>query len=140
MVLRRTRCRRNTPHAEVRSCHLYLSVCHSAFKLGESAKGFENPSYIHKGKLQHGTHPHPAQEMFNKGKCFHYGFFCRPILNLMQGHKPNPPKSTMSDWFLGPTNSSLPTKSVPSPPRAKASPSISSSGCEAATFNVPLLN
>ena len=141
MVLRRFRCRRNTPHVEVRSCHLRLSVHHSAFNLGQSTKGFESPS-MHKGKLQHDMHPRLAQEMSNKGRCFHCGFYVGWlwICLLMQGHKSNPPKSAMSDLFQGPTNSPLPTKNVPSPPPVKASPPISSAGCEAATFNFPLLN
>jgi len=61
----------------------------------------------------------------------------RLIVNLMQGHKPDPPKSTMSDRFLGSTNSHLPTKNAPSPLPAKL---ISSSGCEAATVNIFLFN
>jgi len=55
----------------------------------------------------------------------------------MQGHKNNPPKSTMSDWFLGPTST---TKNVPSLPPAKNSPSISSAACEVAIFYIPLLD
>ena len=133
MVLRRFRCRRNTPHAEVRSCHFSLSVRHSA----------ANPlKLLRIRRISTGVSLSMVYILIPHKKCptkasVSTTILCRLIVNLMQGHKPDPPKSTMSDRFLGPINSPLPTKNAPSPPPAKL---FSSSGCEAATFDVFLLN
>jgi len=129
MVLRRFRCRRNTFHAEVRSCHLSFSVRHSAV----------NPLKLLRTRhLSTGVSFSMVCILIPHKKCptkasVSTTILCRLIVNLMQAHNPDPPKSTMSDRFLGSTNSPLPTKNAPSPPPAKL---LSSSGCEAATVNV----
>jgi len=80
---------------------------------GQSAKGLESPSHSHKAS----SHSHPAQETSIKGN-------------------KNPPKSTMNDWFLRPIKSPSPTKNVPPPAPAKASPPIPSAGSKG-TGNPP---